>query len=923
MATRLQGQVYSMRGNTRYQVFIDDGSPSTGTIDEVRLVSLNIRHEAASKDIDANLLLSRIKVVFRVENAAQESVFSDMAGSAETRFKVRVLKDGALFYIGFVLLDLLTVEDISGGYNLSIEATDGIGRLKSIDYDGGGTFYDDYETIHEHLKTILSAVPLTDYYSTGEEYFRVNSTLWPNGLTPDGTTDQLDLIRCSYRAFRSIDRQGDVKFSSYYDVLLEFCKAFGLRFMYANGRYVITDIVDYARTVGSVRFLRYDIDGVALSAEILGGGGGTQWDAWTRESGELSAYEASTKDAVTPAGGKITHLPALRAVDWSYKHYSKQNTLPTSEVWTNGSNPSPSIQNFVTAATLRLRVSAAAQLEVVPPVGEDYPAVPVHVVVGMRLWVIDADSNGEILTRTYNIVGTQVNYNVDRWVGGVSGVQHPFVFRVPEVAAATPTFQIETLTAVVPLSGTLRIQFFISDILKNGATWAGADVNYTIHSPYIETTLDGSVTDQYNFSNFTAGNNAFAGNSVTLERSVRLGDGPSDNTFGRFEYFENPFWARTTAWRKYAGGTYQDTTARLHGAIRSRDILALQEQPRQKLQGTIIINDYSPEYIYLRATKRYLPYKADHNLVDDEVTGDWFEIGYEPNSVTDPTEAPSDDNPIGGEEGGVVPDTSGPISTGGPLTSEDGQIPPGLLAPTLTTISSGIDGEVPESVPADTIPVTDTPTDLPLFEGDVLVITHPTTGQQQNVTVTYNSELGVPAAAQDGSTSGSFQYFGPNGVVWLVADDTNVAVEGFTPSFTIPQDSFLQFDAAYLARLRALLRIDHIDGNVFGFTESLSIGLQDWFWRPERRIGWHIRKVHFAFAQAGTGTAKVNLKYYDATGFRYTIATHNATAGLGSVQDAFATVDEGYYRVEVETLTGAVPKGLTVIIELIKILPSA
>ena len=919
MATLLHAQAESLRENTRYDVFVDDGAPSTGTIPAILVSKLNIIHDFAEKDIDAHLMLSKATVTFQVQNNTQESVFSSMAGAEESRFRIRIMKEGTLHFIGFVLLDLLTIDDTSGDYFLTIHATDGVARLKTIDYDGGGAFYDDYETIREHLQSILASVGLSDYYADGEEYYRINATLWASDLTPDDTTDQTDLIRCSYRAFRSIDSKGNVKFSSVYDVLLELCRAFGVRFMFSQGRYVITDAVDYARTSGPVRFLRYDIGGNALSTEILGGGTGTQWTSWTTESGELSEYLAGSKAAVTRAGGKIAFLPALREVRWSYQHYSKQNTLPTSSVWTNGFNPVPSIQNFATAPGLRLRVQASAELEVVPPAGEEFPSVPVHVVVGMRMWVTDGESAGKRLTRSFTVSGSQVVYDDAEWADGVSGPSHPFVFRASGFASPV-SYHIETLTPVVPTSGTLRMQFFILSILKNGQTWAGADVNYTIRNPYMETAPNGSVSNQYNFSNFTAENTSLAGNSSILERTVLLGDGPSDNSFGRFEYFDGTVWVRTTRWRKYAGGDYIDSDSRSHSAVRARDVLALQEQPRQKINGTLFLRNYAPEYIYQRAGLRYLPYKANHNCLTDEVAGEWTEVGYAPSNSTDPTEVPSDDNPLGNNTGGawdIVPDTSGSTTPGTVGTQTD--IPPGFVIPGINTVTTSLDSIIPSGSEVSLIEVVATPTEAPLYAGDVLTITNPLTGETTQVTVLYDSGLGIPAPDQNNPPADAVPFYGEDGLVYLIPSDTQVAIVPFTPTSVIPEGAFIQPESQFTAQLQALLRTDHYDLQCVDFATSITTGFQGTFWRPGRRIGWHIRKVHFAFASnAGDTVAKINLKYYDATGFRYTVATHNAN-GLGSIQEAYATVADGYYRVEVETINAAAPEGLTVSIELIKI----
>jgi hypothetical protein len=102
--------------------------------------------------------------------------------------------------------------------------------------------------------------------------------------------------------------------------------------------------------------------------------------------------------------------------------------------------------------------------------------------------------------------------------------------------------------------------------LKTALAGQALDAAWRVADAYMETSIEGSVEDQYDFSIFDAPNSAYSGNSETTEREVRLGDGPTENSFGRIEYFTDPAWARTNFWRKWINGAYT-STSRLHGAV--------------------------------------------------------------------------------------------------------------------------------------------------------------------------------------------------------------------------------------------------------------------------------------------------------------------------------------------------------------------
>jgi hypothetical protein len=339
-------------------------------------------------------------------------------------------------------------------------------------------------------------------------------------------------------------------------------------------------------------------------------------------------------------------------------------------------------------------------------------------------------------------------------------------------------------------------------------------------------------------------------------------------------------------------------------------ILGLQDSRRERLELTVIAKDYVAEGLLKCDEKYFILEDGSFNFPNDEWRGSWLEsaIVFTDTAVT-PTNTDSNPGGFGADTGDEPPPP--PIITG---QAEQGGIVPGAIPPGLA-INTNTDADATAGVEIDTITIGDNPTDVPLFAGDVLNITNPITGQQQQVVVAYDSNLGIPGLETD---PGAFPYYGQDGLVWLVPSTTQVAIVPVTPTVDLPAGSYVQPNSQFESQLQAVLRTAHVDANIFGYEDTVTTGFAGWFWRPGTRLGWHIKNVHFAFGQDLGATTKVNLKYYDASGFRYTIATHNTT-GLGTIQPAFATVQSGYYLVEVETITGTAPKGLQVIIELIKI----
>jgi hypothetical protein len=531
----------------------------------------------------------------------------------------------------------------------------------------------------------------------------------------------------------------------------------------------------------------------------------------------------------------------------------------------------------------------------------------------MRL-TVDGDTD-YTLSRNVTVSGGIASYTESSWESGTPGAfTFPFALPAPPGFAQQVSHQLEFLTPEVPGDGDLDIQFFLVDVLKNGISWTGADAAWRVADAYMETSIEGSVEDQYDFSIFDAPNSAYSGNSETTEREVRLGDGPTENSFGRIEYFTDPAWARTNFWRKWINGAYT-STSRLHGAVLASDILALRDRRRMELNTTMILTDYAPEYPLLRSSNRFIPTDITHDIKRGRWKGKWIEIDYVPASAGAPTEQPADTNPL--DLGGIV--QAPPLPPQPPVGNPgDIYLPGNLTNPGSNTVPTTTGLGLTPGVEVEVVDIVDTSTDVPLYAGDTLTITHPVTGELETVTVAYDSALGVPGEMTD---PGAQPFYEADGTItWLVPGNGTVAIEAITPTVALPANSYVQVDPQYQQRLQVELRKVFVPIQVFGFTESLTVGFTDGFWTAQGMEGYHFTNVHFAMAvNSGPITPKINLKYYDATGFRYTVATYENSALRGTVSSS-ATAADGYYRVEVESMTaGTAPTGLTLTLELVKI----
>ena len=909
MATVAKGIINSSRGSL-YEVFLDNGAPDAGgLLMDVKAGSGRTEWKLDTDDVDGHVLASKASVEFAVTSDPQKAIFTGMVEANELQYRLRIHKDGALYWVGFVLLDIVSADFSGYPYFFKVAATDGLSRLKDIDYEQGDLT--EFVTIDEHIINILSNIPLGDYFGAGDRYLSTHSTAWPDGLTPSTSLNQLTRVRLGFKALRTVDAQGVITSRTAYEALNEILTLLGSRLAFSQGRYILSETLDYARQLAPVTFHHFNISGSALASETL-----TNWLPQTVAIGP----DLTSSPAVALTSGRISYFPPLKGVDLTYKHYSRQNLLP-GLVWNQGRQVFESLENFRTnggAGRLLISANLSFDVEYDDPIdgtpGADELAF-VEFSIAIRIIDPDDDTTGNSLQRLITYTPSGISYTDASWSDATSST-FQIAFPVP-ATGQTGSFPVVIASPIVPREGTLQVAFRQSgtEVVTGSGNTYPADIGFDVANFFIESLVSGSIVDQYNYTNFAPVTAAAGANSIIFEREMLFGDGPDENTFGRVEYSpDGTEWLIADGWRRWGNNAYLNATSMPLGGLVAQSILALQATRKEVLNLTVVAPSYAAHFLFSCGDATYLMQSGSLSMDDDRWRGRWFESGI---NFIDAVPPVQDTNvpPIGdtGVGTGDTPQLPGSNPGGTPPGATGGNATPGLSAPGINTVLTATDSGIVADTEIGGLTVPDL-TNTPLFAGDILTIIDPITGQTITVTVSHDSGY-IPGLETD---PGAVPYYGPDGIEWLVPSTTEVAINPVTPTTGFPEGSYIQPNSEFTAQLQALLRRDYYDMQIFGYDTSLATGFVGQFWRPARRIGWHIRKVHFAFGQDLTGSAKVNLKYYDATGFRYTVATYNG-GGLGGVVDAFADVLAGYFRVEVETITGTAPKGLTVIIEMIKI----
>lgn len=894
MATRLRGSLRSLSGDL-YQVFLDQESPQGGGV-VVDLVDVRYRYKANNDDIDANFLLSTVSVTILVKSLLQQVALQQFLDGSETRNKIRILKNGELEYLGIVFSDLLVEEDRHFPRQVTLEAADGIGRLKAIQYIDEGLEYDNTATIVEHINAVLIQSGIANYYAAGDEYFRIHTTFWPNQLTPNDGDNALEKVRINYKAFREVDTKGNVVFKSGYDVLLEICKAFNFRFFFSEGVFWFSEIADYDRQDAPIVYHRYSKSAAKIGTQIY-----TSWEQHRATVGDNLEYSQGHANAVNLSGGTIGRIPPLRSVEFSYKHFSRQNLLP-GRSWTQLTPIVATLFNFRSAPGLRLKMSAVARGSVSPPLGQTYPTANIAIVLSMRLWV-DGDGQSRALTRNYNYASGSYSYTPAEWVAGGGNTSFPIVIPVPfGFSGSLSNFQFGFTTPDVPISGDLKLNFFLAAVLGNGSQWQGADAEFELSNVFLESLVDGSIASQFDERRVTVLNEDYLENSRTFEREIMLGDGTTPNSFGRMEvqvgagFFD---WELTEAWHRYAGGASLSGSAIEHIQLLAKTTLGLQDRHRQVLQGSIIAPNFYPSQPLLRANAVYVVQQCEKSIARDEWRGKWVNISFLPRPSTVNIEDIAIANPeIGIDNSAANTDFVPPPGTGVTGTNT-----------TISTTSQDIPPDVEITNPGLAIP----PSQIAISAGDILTITNPATGETQTIVVAndYSQGANNPWIDPDGNP-----WITPDGEDWIVDSTPGVLVtEPFTPTIDFPAGSYVQPDPVFVYNMLALARREFERFDLFSSGEVITTGVHPIFWRPTHRIGWTIEGISFAVASnPSNNTISVAFKHTDLANSTVQLSSYSGS-NLSTIIALNSVVQAGVYFFEVTT-AGAT--GLQIILKLRK-----
>jgi len=732
MGQRYHSIFYSRTG-VEYQVKIFDSSFG-GSSTEFTLGRNSVQVSFDSSDATRlnPILAARFDMVFKIENASQETLITDLIGAPEGRFRAGFYDANDNYLTGgFVLTDLVTRANKYYPFDFKITVVDGVARLKDFDYNNSGIAYSGTDTISAHLANIIGKVDNNDLAGTA----LTKVTEWAEDSHASGA-ELLDITRFDHALFTKKDSNGNDQFTNPYAVLKEICKTFLARFTYWKGNYHFQQINQY--------FTITDYD-VTINSQL--------------------------------ADGLWQYLPALRQAKVIFKYGETLNIaqgLGLTQDSTTGSITGNFKNNdqFVLEGTLQYKTSFSASFLTANGIKSH------RVKFGVMLQM-PSTTKYYYLTRT---AGTSDFYKVQNgeigWTEDVFTSKHYYEIYGDIINEFNYnfnkqiTFNIET-PKFPGIDHTLaRLEIVNFHIIKpDGGFYASPDIELTwsLFNANIQQVSGGSSVKNYE-KVFTA-DNSTTGNSKTITVETKMGDVDITTSPAKLEVFDGTDWQDSNAWTK---GSFSAVPI---GQLLANEILAGQNRNIEILQHTLIMSDFSPLHRVSYKGVKYMFLRGTWTPEQDEVAGEWVEVAVDETAVTEGTVVtgdgstntdPSNPNSAIKKEAG---DPTREVSTGN--TNDILNNLPITLLDLITNAKGDLD--LNKDVAITEISVDGLPTNTNLNEGDKIQIIHPVTGLVETVTLASNTN-------------------NPTDTTSYIGGNTTLFIESFTPSQNFPTGSFLVKD---------------------------------------------------------------------------------------------------------------------------------
>ena len=505
------------------------------------------------------------------------------------------------FWGGYILQDVVKIEDAAEPYVLQIEANDGIAKLKNVDA----------LRFRSSITSIFSNAIFSTYshsiFPTEWPALKVISNWWSEQQTYSASDNPLDSTAVDVDVFHEFDADGNIRKASYYDVLTNVCKAFGMRFYFSNGSYRAEQV--FQRDISAFTEFSY------------------------KTNGNLIGYESVTRDKTLDqtsnkarlAGNIFNFLPAVNKTqittdegDVNYAGIiSNQTTQPTIDLGFTTDEP----QNW-----LEINFKSEVELEINTNVNN----IRIYYIINVDVVLDDGTTTYYLKRNHIGLTPNNASWTTTQAGSGYEVIVGPFIEQVqspyspPYSEFHSASFTV--ITPTLPQEGDITVEF-------NGNKWINkSGVTRTLNASnnsYWDSrviSIDKMNGNNGHFVEARVTNSNIGSGLVYDLGTTKIFDGSGNR--GSLYYQNGLVYTLTTGWREGNSGSYI-TAQRLI----ANEFLALMNKPIQKYEGSIFSSHHFMTRLIFEG-KNWLQLGGRFIANSDEWDGEWFAISKETITIT-------------------------------------------------------------------------------------------------------------------------------------------------------------------------------------------------------------------------------------------------------------------------------------------------
>ena len=513
------------------------------------------------------------------------------------------------YWGGYIVQDIIEIEDVSQPYVLNIQATDGISKLS--DTQCGTSFFRQFTN---QFINALDEVGVLGIYGSEHPVLAVVSNWWAEEMTYNANNNALDETWADFHAFDTIDDQGNYTNKNWFEILSQMCTIFGLRFYYSNGQYRLEQL--FQRDQSSMIEHRYKKDKTKIDSESV----------------SFNKTIDQTSDKARLAGNIFNFLPAVNDVAITLNQEEKAITGVTSTE-TND----PTTEAGVISSALNNQVTIDFQHDARLLVNNNVNQQLLYFKFKLKVTLFDFNNNVTYyLKRTYtgttpgaiSWTTTQAGSGYEVLIGHVQEYKTQWVLPTPPPNVPQPQSvkgTISVLTPAIPADGDMSFEWdFVEMINYLGATRtlnASNFVKYSITTTDFRTSF-GSIQNQSTRVRAISPSSANNGGlTYTLpETSIFTGQGERGSLVKQTNVGGLLIKIPYTNWREGNTGSYK-TIQRLV----CEEFLKLMDAPIQKYMGRIFSShDFRQRLTF--DSRNWIQLGGTYSANIDEWDGEWFVI---------------------------------------------------------------------------------------------------------------------------------------------------------------------------------------------------------------------------------------------------------------------------------------------------------